>query len=146
LKRVIARSSSRSASGERGRGDKVLCHRQPKWRPSSHLASLTACKEFAFGGANCSVGEREGIHLDKMSGKVLWIYERRFRLLMRTHHGRLQDQKTLGSRLGSLYYNSSTTLTTLAKVRFVCSGLFAPVCLLRFILVCDGLFQGHPDR
>ena len=29
--------------------------------------------------------------------------ERRFRLLMRTRHGHLQDQKTLGSRLGSLY-------------------------------------------
>jgi hypothetical protein len=32
--------------------------------------------------------------------------ERRFRLLMRTRHGQvghLQDQKTLGSRLGSLY-------------------------------------------
>ena len=31
-------------------------------------------------------------------------------------------------------------------LQFVCSSLFAPVCLLRFILVCDGLFQGHPDR
>ena len=29
--------------------------------------------------------------------------ERRFRLLMRTRHGHLQEQKTLGSRLGSLY-------------------------------------------
>jgi len=29
--------------------------------------------------------------------------ERRFCLLMRTRHGHLQDQKTLGSRLGSLY-------------------------------------------
>jgi hypothetical protein len=31
------------------------------------------------------------------------LWERRFRLLMRTRHGHLQDQKTLGSRLGSLY-------------------------------------------
>ncbi len=29
--------------------------------------------------------------------------KRRFRLLMRTRHGHLQEQKTLGSRLGSLY-------------------------------------------
>ncbi len=31
------------------------------------------------------------------------LQERRFRLLMRTRHGHLQEQKTLGSRLGSLY-------------------------------------------
>jgi len=35
---------------------------------------------------------------------LLTVYvERRFRLLMRTRHGHLQEQKTLGSRLGSLY-------------------------------------------
>jgi hypothetical protein len=43
-------------------------------------------------------------------------FERRFRLLRRTRHGHLQDQKTLGSRLGSLYSNRSTTLSTLTKV------------------------------
>jgi len=35
---------------------------------------------------------------------------------MRTRHGHLQDQKTLGSWLASLYLNSSATLTTLAKL------------------------------
>ena len=34
---------------------------------------------------------------------IILMSERRFRLLLRTRHGHLQEQKTLGSRLGSLY-------------------------------------------
>jgi hypothetical protein len=39
----------------------------------------------------------------KVGRKRNTISERRFRLLMRTRHGHLHNQTTLGSRLGSLY-------------------------------------------
>jgi hypothetical protein len=41
--------------------------------------------------------------LGKLRNKGPGVDERGFRLLMRTRHGHLQEQKTLGSRLGSLY-------------------------------------------